>query len=141
MAAPLPGPLFEFGLGNGRTYDHLREICPDREIFVFERQVAAHPDCVPDQEHLILGPLDRTLPGTLARFGGRVVLVHSDLGSGNPRIDDQVSAMVAGHLKSLLAPGGVVIADQDVGFPGAEPLDLPDGVRPGRYFLYRKPAP
>ncbi len=140
MVEALPGPLFEFGLGNGRTYDHLRELCPDRETFVFERQVAAHPDCVPDEAHLIIGPLERTLPGVLARFGGRVALVHSDLGSGNEEVDAQVSAMVAGHLATLLTAGGVVLADQDVGFPGAEPLALPDGVRPGRYFLYRKPA-
>ncbi len=33
----VPGPLLELGLGNGRTYDHLREIMPGREIYVFER--------------------------------------------------------------------------------------------------------
>ena len=26
----LPGPFLELGLGNGRTYDHLRELAPDR---------------------------------------------------------------------------------------------------------------
>ena len=32
-----PGPVLELGLGNGRTYDHLREILGStREIFVFE---------------------------------------------------------------------------------------------------------
>ena len=31
----LPGPVLELGLGNGRTYDHLRELLPEREIFVF----------------------------------------------------------------------------------------------------------
>ena len=40
----LPGPLFEVGLGNGRTYDHLRTLFPGRDIYVFERKVAAHPD-------------------------------------------------------------------------------------------------
>ena len=140
LVEAVPGPLFELGLGNGRTYDHLRALCPDREIYVFERQVAAHPDCVPDADHLIVGPLERTLPGAEARFDGRVALVHSDLGSGNAPVDAQVSAMVAGHLTRLLCHGGVVLADQDVGFPGAERLALPDGVRPGRYFLYRKPA-
>ena len=37
------GPVLELGLGNGRTYDHLRELLPLREIFVFERDVRAHP--------------------------------------------------------------------------------------------------
>ncbi|MCH8923260.1 MAG: hypothetical protein IIA67_08960, partial [Planctomycetes bacterium] len=48
MIRDLPGPVFELGLGNGRTYDHLRAALPEREIFVFEREVAAHPDCIPD---------------------------------------------------------------------------------------------
>ncbi|MEM7225079.1 MAG: class I SAM-dependent methyltransferase [Pseudomonadota bacterium] len=138
LAATVPGPIFELGLGNGRTYDHLRELCPDREIFVFERRVAAHPECVPDQDHLFLGSLDETLPAALGRFAGQVALVHSDLGSGNPSVDRAVSAMVAAHLGRLLAAGGVVMADLDVTFPEAERLALPDGVPPGRYFLYRK---
>ena len=41
------GPILELGLGNGRTYDHLRGLHPGREIFVFERQPAAHPDSSP----------------------------------------------------------------------------------------------
>ena len=57
------GPVLEFGLGNGRTYDHLREVLPAREIYVFDRQIAAHPDCIPDDEHMFLGELHDTLPG------------------------------------------------------------------------------
>ena len=53
----LPGPVLELGLGNGRTYDHLRERFPGRAIFVFDRQVAAHPDCIPPAEQLRLGDL------------------------------------------------------------------------------------
>ena len=74
--AGLEGPVFELGLGNGRTYDHLRDRLPDREIYVFERQVAAHPACVPDEEHLFLGDIHETLPAALPRFEGRVALIH-----------------------------------------------------------------
>ena len=137
LVAGLPGPVFEFGLGNGRTYDHLRETCPGRALYVFERKVAAHPDCVPGPDHLFLGALDRTLPQAAARFAGQVALVHSDLGCGDARIDAQVSALVAAHLPRLLAPGAVVVADQDVGFAGARALALPDGVASKRYFLFR----
>ncbi|HIP79606.1 MAG TPA: hypothetical protein EYH07_14240, partial [Kiloniellaceae bacterium] len=63
LVGALPGPVFELGLGNGRTYDHLRTRCPGREIFVFERKVAAHPDCIPDADHLFEGPLEATLEG------------------------------------------------------------------------------
>ncbi len=51
LVAGLPGPVLELGLGNGRTYDHLREILPAREIFVFERRIAAHPASIPDERH------------------------------------------------------------------------------------------
>ena len=64
----LDGPVLELGLGNGRTYDHLRSILPDREIFVFERKVAAHPDCIPDDAHLISGDLAETLPRAAERI-------------------------------------------------------------------------
>lgn len=135
----LGGPVFELGLGNGRTYDHLRANCAGREIFVFERKVAAHPDCIPDTEHLFEGALLDTLAGAEQRFRGQVALVHADLGSGRPAQDAEVSAFVAGRLPHLLAHGGVVASDQDVGWPDAEKLPLPPEVKEGRYFLYRKP--
>ena len=134
----LPGPVFELGLGNGRTFDHLREHCTGREIFVFERKVAAHPRCIPDPEHLFEGALEETLAAALDRFRGRVALVHADLGSGRPDQDAKISAQVAEHLAVLLAEGAVVASDQDVGWPGAEKLALPGEVEDGRYFLYRK---
>ena len=34
LVVDVPGPILELGLGNGRTYDHLRELFPDREIFM-----------------------------------------------------------------------------------------------------------
>ena len=33
LLAGLDGPILELGLGSGRTYDHLRDRFPDREIF------------------------------------------------------------------------------------------------------------
>ena len=133
----LPGPVFELGLGNGRTYDHLRSLCPDREIFVFERQVAAHPDCVPDAAHLLLGDLHETLPRAAQRFAATVALLHADLGSGNEERDAATAGFVAALLPRLMRPAGVVVGDQDMRFAGGEALPLPEGVKPGRYYLYR----
>src|SRR3954452_24803102 len=79
----IDGIVLELGLGNGRTYDHLREMFPDRDIYVCEREVAAHPDCVPPAEFLILGDMRETLPGLRDRFGGRVALAHFDAGTGD----------------------------------------------------------
>src|SRR5438094_8813990 len=79
----LDGVVLEMGLGNGRTYDHLRSILPDRPIYVCERQVAAHPDCVPPPDMLLLGDMRQTLPAAQEWLGGRIALAHLDAGSGD----------------------------------------------------------
>ena len=135
----LPGPVFEFGLGNGRTYDHLREVLPGREIFVFDREVAAHPDCIPDEAHLFLGDFHETLPRAAARFAGQVALIHADVGTANPDRDARLAAFIAEHVPAVLCPGGLLAADRDAAFAGAEPVPLPEGVAPGVYFMYRRP--
>jgi hypothetical protein len=135
----LPGPVLELGLGNGRTYDHLRELLPAREIFVFERDVAAHPDCIPDAGHLYRGDFHDTLPAAAARFAGQIALVHADIGSANLDRDARLAAFVAGYLPGLLRPGGIVASDRDVGFEGARPLALPEGLAAGVYHLFQRP--
>ena len=139
LVRDLPGPVLELGLGNGRTYDHLREILPQREIFVFDREVAAHPDCIPDEAHLFLGDFRDSVPRAVERFGGSVALIHADVGSADLAADERKAAFLAPHFARLLRPKGIVAADRDVGFPGAEALDLPGGAPAGRYFLYRAP--
>ncbi len=136
MVEGLDGPILELGLGNGRTYDHLRQLCPAREIFVFDRQVAAHPDCIPDADHLLLGDIRETLPQAVARFGRTIALVHSDMGTGDAVGNARVAKYIAGLLPKLVLPGGVVISDQPQPLD-AEALDLPEGLSPGRYFIYR----
>ena len=133
----LDGHVLELGLGNGRTFDHLSEILPGREIFCFDRQVAAHPDCIPDPDHLFLGELEATLPQAVARLGARAALVHVDIGSGDEAASRRLGAWLAGRLPSLLAPGAVLISDQPLPQPDWRTLELPEGVRQGRYFLYR----
>jgi len=135
----VPGPVFELGLGNGRTYDHLRAICPDREIFVFERRVAALPSCVPDAAHLIEGPIEDTLDAAYHRFAGSVALAHADLGSGNAVRDACLAALLSAKLPWLMAPGGIIVSDQELYLPAVEAVDLPSGAAEGRYFIYRWP--
>ena len=131
------GPIFELGLGNGRTYDHLRTLFPSREIFVFDRQVDAHPDCVPDLHNLVLGEIAETLPRVAPRFRGRVALVHVDISSGHPEIDRATMAALAPLFDQVTAPGALVASDQP--FPQHEwqPVSLIE-VPKCRYYLYRK---
>src|SRR5580658_1361624 len=79
----IDGFVLELGLGNGRTYDHLRELFPARDIYVCERRVAAHPDCIPPDHLLLLGDMFETLPAVRARLEGRVALAHFDAGTGD----------------------------------------------------------
>ncbi len=135
--ADLPGPVLELGLGNGRTYDHLRELLPGRAIFVFERQLAAHPASMPDAEHLILGDIRETLPKVGARLGAPAVLVHSDIGTGDGAQNAELAAWLAAALPALLAQGAWVISDQPMRAAALRPLPPPEAVARERYFLYR----
>ena len=131
------GSILELGLGNGRTYDHLRELFPAQEIFVFERKVAAHPQCIPDAAHLIVGDLRETLPATLTKLGRVVLFAHADLGSGIPEIDDALAEFVADTLSPYLLPDAVVLSDQQLRCGDWYEADLPPDILPGRYFIYR----
>ncbi|HEX6297001.1 MAG TPA: class I SAM-dependent methyltransferase, partial [Burkholderiales bacterium] len=67
----VPGAVLELGLGNGRSYDHLRErLAGSRAIYALDRQLSAHPDCVPTE--LILGEFRDTLPRLSSRIGRSV---------------------------------------------------------------------
>lgn len=140
LIAQVPGPVVELGLGNGRSYDHLRQILPDRAIFAFDRQVDAHPDCIPDPQHLVLGDFADTLPTALARLGARAALIHADTGTGEADRNARLAAWLAPHLLALAAPGGVILSDQELAALADRSLPVPEGVAPGRYFLYRAPA-
>jgi len=134
----LEGPVLEIGLGNGRTFDHLRELLRDREIFVFDRCVAAHPDCVPDAAHLILGDIRDTLPNADCRIGARAALAHVDCGTGDAQRNAALASDIAERLSPLMASGGIIVSDQAMLHACLTPLPLPDSVADGRYYLYRR---
>ena len=136
----LAGPVLELGLGNGRTYDHLRELLPEREIFVFEREVRAHPDCIPDAEHLILGDVRATLPQAHRRLPGPAALAHTDVGTGDAARNAELAAWLAGVLPPLLAPGAWIVSDQALRAPALRAQAPPAGIAAERYFLYRREA-
>ena len=69
LIADAPGAVLDLSLGNDRLLDHLSEILPDREIFVFDRVVNANPQSTPDDAHMFVGE----------------VLAYSDLGTGTTK--------------------------------------------------------
>jgi trans-aconitate methyltransferase len=134
----LGGPVLEFGLGNGRTYDHLRKRFPQRAIYVFDREVAAHPDCVPDPQYLRLGDFRSSVQAFAQELKVPAVFVHADVGSS----DRQASMRLAGDLapiwRELLAPGALLACDQPLRLEGLERQPLPAGTVAETYHFYRR---
>ncbi len=137
MIVDVPGPILELGLGNGRTFDHLRELFPDREIFVFDQRVAAHPDCIPDEDHMIIGDVTETLKRALNRIGAQAALAHCDIGSSRRDLKAKLVSTIAPLVDALMAPGGLVCSDQEYSVSNWEAQPLPEGVNPGRYYINR----
>lgn len=131
-----PGIVLELGLGNGRTYDHLREKLPGRAIYAFDRAVNANPRSIPPEEFLVLGDFGDTLPAFAEAHPQKAVLIHSDAGLGDPEANARQVTMISGVLPPLAASGALVLSDQPLSHPALQPQALPASVPANRYFVY-----
>ena len=138
LIAGVDGPAFELGLGNGRTYDHMRQIMPGREIFVFDRSVSAHPSCVPDGDHMIMGDIRDTLQYCHPRTKTKIALIHVDLGTGDATADLAKADWLAPLLADHALAGGYVVSDLPIDHPEFERLESPPGTEAAKQRLYRK---
>jgi hypothetical protein len=132
------GLVMELGLGNGRTYDHLRESLPGRTIQVFERDVSPNPASMPPADRLVEGDMAQTLPAFAARHGRCAALIHVDVTTGVPERDAILFAWLPQHVVALAAPEALVVSGWAIEHPLLEAVALPDGVPEGRYFAYRR---
>ncbi len=135
LIAALPGPVLELGLGNGRTYDHLRERLPGRRIIAFDRVRQANLNSMPPEGDLIIGEIDQTARPFL---GINAALVHADIGSGYDDMDALNLRWLPQLAVDLLQPSGIAASGVRLDHPDLHPLPLPEGIRPGRYFIYRR---
>jgi hypothetical protein len=136
--AEMPGPVLELGLGNGRTYSHLRARLPGRRIFAFDRMLVAHPTCVPPPAFLVLGELAITLPAFARRGEAPAALVHADLGSNDAKATALLARWLGTALAPLVASGGLVLSDQRLEAVALTSAALPAAIPAGRYFAYRR---
>ncbi|XDA97664.1 class I SAM-dependent methyltransferase [Sulfitobacter sp. LCG007] len=132
--AGIEGDVLELGLGNGRTYDHLREHLPDRRIWVIDRQMQAHPDCIPPKRDFLQGEADDIL-ADLARGPHRMALAHYDFGHGEPEVDRAEGARLAPLIAAVMVPGGLIVSQQPMG--GLPRIAGPGKTETERYFFYR----
>lgn len=132
----LPGPVIELGLGNGRTYDHLRQLLPDRRIIAFDRALDANPRSTPPAEDLVLGDIRTTAPAFAERFGAVAALLHADLGNGVPADEAVLQSWLPGLVVTLVRRDGLVITSTPLAHRELAARTLPPDVPAGRYYAY-----
>ena len=142
-----PGWVVEFGLGRGRSYSHLAERFPDREIYCFDREHATNPGWGPPPERVLVGDLATVLedPAVQVRFRRRVILAHLDLAWGDSP-DTRLHRLVVDRSRSWLLPGAWILSDRAVPLdPGWGLVEIPTPAGVGhahRFNRYEhRPAP
>ncbi|WP_095083940.1 class I SAM-dependent methyltransferase [Mesorhizobium sophorae] len=133
--AKIEGPVLELGLGNGRTFHHLRERLPGRRIVAFDRALAAHDSSIPEAENLVLGEISETAP----RFIGiDAALVNADLGTGHEDRDVVTLSWLPDLIARLLRVGGFAVSGIPLHHPQLQRLPPPPSVPTDRLFVYRR---
>ena len=135
LLAAIEGPVLELGLGNGRTFDHLRELFPDRRIVAFDRVANAYGPSMPDAANLVLGEIKETSKDFI---GIGAALAHADIGTGYPDKDAVTLTWLPQVMAGVLTANGVAVSGLPLEHPELEALPLPSSVKEGRYFIYRR---
>lgn len=130
----MEGDVLDMGLGNGRTYDHLREILNARRIWVMDRVLQCHPDSTPPAEDFLQGEAEPMLE-KLASMGRTIALAHYDFGRGVKSEDVAEAARLSPLIERVMRPGGLLISGQPL--VGFEQIKGPETIAPDRYLFYR----
>ncbi|SFU22249.1 class I SAM-dependent methyltransferase [Mesorhizobium sp. YR577] len=133
--AKMEGPVLELGLGNGRTFNHLRERLPGRRIVAFDRKLAAHASSIPDAENLVLGEIRETASTFV---GIEAALVHADIGTGYEDRDAVTLTWLPDLSARLLRVGGMAVSGLPLEHQQLQQLPPPPSVPADRYFIYRR---
>lgn len=130
------GDVLEMGLGNGRSYDHLRQEIKGRRIWVIDRILECHPSCVPPEVDFLQGEAEDMLQ-RMADDGARVALAHYDFGFGVKELDVREGAKLSPFIAAVMVSGGLVLSQQPL--VGFDQISGPDTIDPERYLFYRAP--
>jgi hypothetical protein len=129
------GDILEMGLGNGRTYDHLREYA-QRRIWVIDRVLQCHPSCIPPKADFLQGEADDKLD-VLAANESKIALAHYDFGFGVKEKDVEEGARLSPLIAAVMVSGGLVVSQQPL--VGFTQIWGPESIDRERYLFYRKP--
>ncbi len=133
----IAGDALEIGLGNGRSYDHLREKVTNRRVWVIDRQLQCHPSCVPPKEDFLQGEAEDMF-AEMKKRGMQISLAHYDFGIGVTERDEAEAARLSPMIKAVMAPDAIILSCQPlIGFTH---IKGPEGIPAGRYHFYRNEA-
>lgn len=135
LGLPAQGDVLEVGLGNGRTYSHLRELFPERRVIAFDRAMNAHRTTAPHEDDFVIGEINETGQ----EFAGTgAALVHADIGTGYPDKDAITLSWLPQMVAAMLQPGGYAVSGLPLEHPQLDALPRLPSVNEGRYFMYRR---
>lgn len=134
QTADLAGDALDLGLGNGRTYDHMREIMPERRIWVIDRVLQCHPSCTPPEADFLMGEAEPMLQ-KLVDNTAQIIMAHYDFGFGIKEKDVAEAARLSPLIASIMLPGGLIVSGQPL--VGMQQIKGPDSIAPDRYLFYR----
>ncbi len=128
----LSGDALDMGLGNGRTYDHMRENLV-RRIWVIDRVLQCHESCIPPKADFLEGEAEAMLD-KMAANGSQIVLAHYDFGFGVKDKDVAEALRLSPAIARIMAPGGIIVSGQPLG--GFTEVVGPASVAKDRYHFY-----
>lgn len=135
LQLPAEGPVLEVGLGNGRTYSHLRENFSNRRVIAFDRKLASHASATPAPADFVEGEIRET---GQAFMQGKAALVHADIGTGYDDMDAITLTWLPDMVAGMLASGGIAVSGLPLTHPQLEALPQIPGIAADRYFHYRR---
>jgi hypothetical protein len=134
-----PGHVLEIGLGKARTYDRMRYVFPEREVYAFDYEIHCPKELTPPAENILHGDVHETLPVARDSFGRNIALAHADIGSFDPERDRDLFAFIASMLNEMLVSGAIVMSDRVFSEPTWERIPQPAGTEAWTYHMYRAP--
>ena len=103
---PCPDSSWNSGSATGAPTIICATRLPGREIYVFERAPAAHPDCMPPPDRLVVGDIlaDAAAPSSSGSGAHSAVLIHADIGTGDEDRNGRLALRLSPLVEPLLAP-------------------------------------
>ena len=130
------GPFIELGLGNARTYDHVRERLINRRIVVFDRSAAPKHGVIPPAADFYVGDIRDTVRDYVEAIGSTAAVVHADLGDGSAAYNADIQSWLPDACCQLLQSGGLVVSSTPLHDARLRQINGPPDAEAGGYTCY-----